>query len=110
MTPWVDFAVFWPFSLKIMRKLKFTTYHAGEGGVYQAHKIPSPSDLADWAKCCSIQGAVGQVVREGCGISRNGRGKTLGRGGREDEGGRDGMHGNGELVDKKLNKVRRVDA
>eukprot|EP00971_Amphidinium_carterae_P023160 456996-Amphidinium_carterae.1 len=30
MTPWVDFAVFRPFSLKIMRKIKFTTYHVGE--------------------------------------------------------------------------------
>eukprot|EP00971_Amphidinium_carterae_P141760 2808226-Amphidinium_carterae.1 len=29
MTRWVDFAVFRPFSLKIMRKLKFTTYHVG---------------------------------------------------------------------------------
>eukprot|EP00971_Amphidinium_carterae_P127950 2534104-Amphidinium_carterae.1 len=30
MTPCMDFAVFRPFSPKIMRKLKFTTYHVGE--------------------------------------------------------------------------------
>eukprot|EP00971_Amphidinium_carterae_P228500 4532235-Amphidinium_carterae.1 len=30
-----------------MRKLKFTTYHVGEGGVFWPQEIPGPSDFAD---------------------------------------------------------------
>eukprot|EP00971_Amphidinium_carterae_P261590 5189492-Amphidinium_carterae.1 len=37
-----------------MRKLKFTTYHVGEGGVFRPREIPGPSDFADWAKCWKV--------------------------------------------------------
>ena len=48
--PYVDFGVFGPFALRLLRKLTFVAYTVGLGGEYVKKELPGPPDFDTWWK------------------------------------------------------------